>query len=286
LDLTGRTAIVTGASRGLGREISASFLRAGASVVLVARDGDRLRRTFDEVATLATRPGQSAHMVAGDVSTPASCAEVVARVVSLGPAVMVLVNNAGILGPVGRLEDVDWEAWMDVVRVSLFGTALMCRAAIPVMRRAGHGKIINLSGGGATSPRPYFSAYAAAKAAVVRLTETLAEELREAHIDVNAVAPGALNTRLLDEVIAAGPERAGLEYERSLRQREEGGASLEKAASLALFLASARSDGITGRLLSAVWDDWSSLPEQREELASSDVYTLRRIVPADRVGKS
>ena len=117
----------------------------------------------------------------------------------------------------------------------------------------------------------------------MRFTETLAEELADARVDVNAIAPGALNTRLLDEVLAAGPERTGQAFfERSLKQRDEGGAPLEKGAALAVFLASAASDGISGRLLSAVWDDWAGLPAKREALASSDVYTLRRIVPKDR----
>src|ERR1700694_1502015 len=124
--------------------------------------------------------------------------------------------------------------------------------------------MIHLLCGGATNPLPNISAYAAAKAAVVRLTETLAEELREDHVDVNAIAPGALNTRLLDEVLAAGPEKVGRSFfDRSLKQREEGGVPLEKGAALAVFLASAASDGITGRLLSATWDDWTNPPQRR-----------------------
>jgi NAD(P)-dependent dehydrogenase (short-subunit alcohol dehydrogenase family) len=178
---------------------------------------------------------------------------------------------------------VDWNAWLEAVQVNLFGTVHTCRALIPHFRRQGYGKIINLSGGGATAPLPRISAYACSKAAVVRLTETLAEELRDVHVDVNAIAPGALNTRLLDEVIEAGPEKVGKEfYERSLKQRDAGGVPLEKGAALAVFLASAAGDGITGRLLSAIWDDWARLPERREALAKSDVYTLRRIVPEDR----
>jgi NAD(P)-dependent dehydrogenase (short-subunit alcohol dehydrogenase family) len=115
------------------------------------------------------------------------------------------------------------------------------------------------------------------------MTDTLAEELRDWHIDVNAIAPGALNTRLLDEVLAAGPKKVGQSfYDRSLKQREQGGAPLDKGAALAVFLASAQSDGITGRLLSAVWDDWPNLPARREQLRGTDVYTLRRIVPKDR----
>jgi 3-oxoacyl-[acyl-carrier protein] reductase len=159
----------------------------------------------------------------------------------------------------------------------------MTRAILPQFRSRKYGKIINLSGGGATAPLPRFSAYAASKAAIVRLTETLACELKEDGIDVNAIAPGALNTRLLDEVLAAGPEKVGQDfYERSLKQRDQGGASLARGAALATYLASADSDGITGRLLSAVWDDWAHLGDWREELERSDIYTLRRITPDDR----
>ena len=154
---------------------------------------------------------------------------------------------------------------------------------LPHLRRQNYGKIINLSGGGATAPLPRISAYAASKAAVVRLTETLAHELRGAGVDVNAIAPGPLNTRLLDEVLAAGPAKVGKDfYERSLKQHEQGGAPLEKGAALAAWLASADSDGISGRLFSAVWDDWPRLAERREQLAPSDIYTLRRITPEDR----
>jgi len=118
---------------------------------------------------------------------------------------------------------------------------------------------------------------------VIRFTETLAEEVREYHIDVNAIAPGALNTRMLEEVLDAGPDKVGEAfYERSLKQKRTGGASLEKGAELAVFLGSASSDGVTGKLISAVWDPWESLPRHIDDLASTDIYTLRRIVPKDR----
>jgi 3-oxoacyl-[acyl-carrier protein] reductase len=283
MDLIGRTAIITGANQGLGRAIATSFVRAGASVLLVARGEELLQRAEKELAALATQPGQIVRSMRGDVSDPESCAALIKRAQELLSEVTILVNNAGIYGPMGRIEEVDWTAWVETIQINLFGTVLMCRGVIPLMRARGYGKIINLSGGGATAPLPRISAYAASKVAIVRLTETLAEELRDAHIDVNAIAPGALNTRMLDEVLAAGPEKVGQSfYERALKQRDEGGAPLEKGAALAVFLASAVSDGITGRLLSAVWDDWASLPEKREQLAHSDIYTLRRIVPEDR----
>jgi 3-oxoacyl-[acyl-carrier protein] reductase len=116
----------------------------------------------------------------------------------------------------------------------------------------------------------------------VRFSETLAEELRAHRIDVNAMAPGALNTRMLDEVLAAGPDRVGQSfYERAVEQQRSGGVPLERPAALAVWLASAASDGVTAKLLSAVWDPWPELPQHLDDLAS-DVYTLRRIVPSDR----
>jgi len=283
VDLTGRSAIVTGASQGLGRVIASRFVEAGASVLLTARNRAVLEEARAEVAGHVLREGQVVEALVADVSDPAGCAAAVERALSALPGLTALVNNAGVYGPMGLIEDVDWEAWVEAVRINLFGTVLMSRAVIPHFRKQGYGKIVNLSGGGATAPLPRISAYAASKAAVVRLTETFAEELKDAHVDVNAIAPGALNTRLLDEVLAAGPDRVGRTfYERSLKQRDEGGAPLEKGADLTAFLVSAASDGITGRLLSAVWDDWASLSDRRDALEGSDVYTLRRIVPEDR----
>jgi NAD(P)-dependent dehydrogenase (short-subunit alcohol dehydrogenase family) len=283
MTLLGRSAIITGANQGLGQAIAASFVRSGASVLLVARGEERLRQVEQELAALAGQKNQLVHSMRGDVSQPESCNAIIRRALDLFPSVTVLVNNAGIYGPMGPLEQVEWQDWVRAIQINLFGTVLMCRAVIPLLRAQAYGKIINLSGGGATAALPRFSAYAASKVAIVRLTETLAEELREAHIDVNAIAPGALNTRLLDEVLQAGPDKVGRDfYERSLKQRDQGGVPLEKGAALAVFLASAESDGISGRLLSAVWDKWQSLPERREQLARSDIYTLRRIAPQDR----
>ena len=138
-------------------------------------------------------------------------------------------------------------------------------------------------GGGATAPLPNISAYAASKAAVVRLTETLAEEVKSLGIDINAVAPGALNTRMLEEVLKAGPNKVGTSlYQKALKQQEDGGAPPEKAAELCLFLASSQSDGITGKLLSALWDGWANFDTHQEDIRNSDIYTLRRIIPKDR----
>lgn len=278
--LANRVAVITGANRGLGEAIARAFAREGAGLVLAARDGVLLKQVATDLSTGAK---QKVEWVSADVSEAAGINAIRERALETFGRVDILVNNAGVYGPIGPFEEVDWQEWCQALNVNLFGTVAMSRAIVPIMKRQGYGKIINLSGGGATAPLPRFTAYAASKAAVVRLTETIAEELAENHIDVNAIAPGALNTRLLDQVLEAGPERAGEDfYRRALKQNEEGGASLELAAELALFLASSESDGISGRLISAVWDDWHKFPIYRERIQESDVFTLRRIVPQDR----
>jgi NAD(P)-dependent dehydrogenase (short-subunit alcohol dehydrogenase family) len=181
------------------------------------------------------------------------------------------------------LESVDWRAWTDAIATNLYGSVLAIRALLPHFKARGYGKIIQLSGGGATNPLPRISAYAASKAAIVRLIETVAEECRSFGIDANSIAPGALNTGMLDEVLQAGPEAVGQKFfDQSLNQKATGGTDLLRAATLAVFLASHASDGITGRLISAVWDRYEEWPARRDEFAGSDVYTLRRITGRDR----
>lgn len=280
--LNGCTALITGASRGFGLAIARAYVAAGASVLVCARDATLLARARDELTALAG-PAQRVLAHEADVSRREDVERLATVTLDAFPQLNILVNNAGIQGPIGAVEDVDWDEWVQTVATNLFGSVMMCRALLPHFKSRRAGKILQLSGGGATKPMPRASAYAAAKTAIVRFVETLAEEVRDYGIDVNAIAPGALNTRMLDEVLAAGPSRAGQGfYDRAVRQRETGGESLEKGAALAVFLGSSASDGITGRLVSAIWDPWERLNEYRDELLRSDVYTLRRIVPADR----
>jgi NAD(P)-dependent dehydrogenase (short-subunit alcohol dehydrogenase family) len=280
--LEGRTAVVTGGSQGLGLGIARAYVAAGAQVLACGRDATALDHARVELESLASDPTSIATATA-DVSVPAAVDRLIEHALERFSRIDVLVNNAGVNGPIGPTEDVAWDEWEQTVRVNLFGSVLCCRAVLPHFRANKYGKIIQLSGGGATSPRPRLSAYAASKAAVVRFAETLAEELRGTGIDVNAIAPGALNTRLLEEVLDAGPERVGASFfARALEQRASGGTPLDVAAQLAVFLASAESDGITGKLISAPWDSWEDFPARKRELETSDVYTLRRIVPADR----
>jgi NAD(P)-dependent dehydrogenase (short-subunit alcohol dehydrogenase family) len=280
--LAGRNAIITGANQGLGLAIAEAYVAAGANVLLCARDETLLEDARRSLRAKAPS-GQSVEAQRADVSSPADVAGLVARALVIFPQVHVLVNNAGIYGPFGPSEEVDWMAWVRAMEINVYGSVLPCRALVTHFKEHRYGKIIQLSGGGATNPLPRISAYAASKAAIVRFAESLALEVRAFGIDVNSIAPGALNTRMLDEVVAAGPDVVGRDfYDRMVTTKAQGGTPLERGAALAVYLGSAASDGVTGRLLSAAWDPWEDLASHRDDLHDSDVYTLRRIVPKDR----
>ncbi|NCD32461.1 MAG: SDR family oxidoreductase [Spartobacteria bacterium] len=281
--LAGKKAVITGASQGLGTVIARTFLAEGASVLLCARSSEVLSKTAAALCELDKNYADRLSTTTADVSKSDDAKKVIAMAEDDWGSLDILVNNAGIYGPMGRFHEVDFSEWVHAVEINLFGSALMCKYAIPLFLKGQGGRIIQLSGGGATSPLPNISAYAASKAGIVRLVETLAKEYRENEIFVNAIAPGALNTRLLDEVLDAGSEKVGTAfYEKAILQKETGGASMERAAELAVFLASDRSAGITGRLISSLWDPWERMDELCEALDKSDIYTLRRIVPQDR----
>jgi NAD(P)-dependent dehydrogenase (short-subunit alcohol dehydrogenase family) len=282
MKLEARSAIVTGASQGLGRAIAAEFVKEGANVLLCAREAGSLRQAANSLQEAATDE-QKVLFESCDVSKEEEVQRLFAYAEREFGSIEILVNNAGVYGPKGNSEEVSFADWARAIEINLYGTFLTSQYAVRLMKPRHYGKIINLSGGGATGPLPRISAYAASKAAVVRLTETLAEELGEFRIDVNALAPGALNTRLLDEVLEAGPDAVGRPfYEKALQQRDTGGVPLERGARLCVYLASSLSDGITGRLISAQWDPWERFGEFKERLKSSDIYTLRRVVPEDR----
>lgn len=282
MKLLGRSAVITGASQGLGYEVAAHFVKASANIMICARNEDRLNTAYNELKQLSHRNNQIIAEPA-DVASLTDMNRLMDHAIAKFGKIDILVANAGVYGTKGAIEEIDWDEWSEAIDINLKGTVLQCRAILPHMKQQRYGKIIILSGGGATKPMPYLSAYAASKAGVVRFAETLAEEVKDYHIDVNTIAPGALNTRLLDEVLAAGPGKVGAAfYEQSVKQKQSGGTSLEVGAALCTFLATAESDGITGRLLSAVWDPWTKLPDYIEQLKASDIYTLRRIVPKDR----
>jgi NAD(P)-dependent dehydrogenase (short-subunit alcohol dehydrogenase family) len=274
MKLKGRVAIVTGAGRGIGKAIALAFAREGANLTVVSRTLAEVEQTAREAEVFDVR----VLPLRVDVSRAEEVDSMVEETLRRFGKIDVLVNNAGILGPIGLLVENDVKLWIETVHVNLIGTFLCCRAVLPHMMKRRSGKIINLSGGGAAYPKPRFSAYACSKAAVVRLTETLAEEVKDYNIQVNAIAPGMVKTRMVEQIVESGDKAGENALTDARRVLEDGGAGFEPVTSLAVFLASDESDGLTGRLISAVWDDWRSLDKDRIMLVMErGYYTLRRI---------
>ena len=272
-ELAGQRAVVTGGGGGIGRAVSGALAAAGARVAVWGRRQPPLDETLSQLAG----SGHRAETV--DVGRPESVQAAYAAVERAWGGIDILINNAALQGPIGLTHEVDAAAWASTVQTNLVGPLLCARQVLPGMIERKRGKIVNLSGGGAVSPRPRFSAYGASKAGLVRLTETLAAEVAPWGVDINAVAPGAVSTGMQDEILAAGSAAGDAALEEA-RQAQEGGESgLARAAALVLFLASSRSDGLSGRLLSAVWDPWEEL--DIAAVMAGEAYTVRRLKPED-----
>ncbi len=272
-EFDGRVAIITGGGQGIGRLLAVSIAELGATVGVVART----RADIEQTALAVGEVGGHAEAFQADVSRPGEISSVVQRMVQIHGRLDVFIAAAGVYGPIGPVLDVDLAAWEETIRINLLGTLYSIRAAIPPMVVQRSGKIIAFSGGGGASPRPRFSAYAASKAAVVRLVETVAAEVADFGIDVNTVAPGPVPTRLHTEVIRQAPGAGEAEVRKAREILEGGPGSVGRVVGLVRFLASPQSDGLTGRLISAVWDEWETFADRLDEIRGSELYTMRRI---------
>lgn len=274
------TCLITGPNRGLGRYLASYFWRQGWNLLLVGR---QIQQLDELVQSLHQRIGQVAYCIVADFSQPSVATGVIKEARSRVQKLDLLVNNAAIQGCIGPAWENNWEQWRETIQIDMLAPVALCKEVAGWMVEAGSGSIVNLSGGGSTSPRANFSAYATAKAGLVRFSETLAEELRPHRVRVNCIAPGAMSTTMLAEIVAKGKAVAGRrEFEIAEKTMRDGGASMERVAELCHFLATDASRRITGKLISAVWDDWEQWPAHADKLASSDAYTLRRITGRDR----
>jgi NAD(P)-dependent dehydrogenase (short-subunit alcohol dehydrogenase family) len=264
--------LVTGGGRGIGKRLAIGFARSGARVGLLARSKAELDLTHLEIE----HAGGHALRIRADVTDQEQVLAAVDRMrVHLG-SVHVLICAAGIQGPIGPFVDLSSKAWIDTITTNLVGVANCCHAVLPQMTERRSGKIIVMSGRGASNARPNFSAYAASKAALVRFVETVAEEVRDQNVQINCMGPGAAYTAMTDEILRAGDRAGWKESETARGVRMTGGVNAEQQIHLAQFLASEHSNHISGRLIH-VSDDWKKLKHANIE---PDMYTLRRLTRA------
>jgi 3-oxoacyl-[acyl-carrier protein] reductase len=272
-DMSGSVCIVTGGGRGIGRFTAEALASRGARVAICARTESDLEET---ATAIEAKTSQRPLWARVDVAERASVFDFAGKVAAqLGPPAL-LVNNAATLGPVGPITQTDLDAWQRTLAVNVGGVAAMCAAVVPTM--SGRGGVVNVSGGGIGGPdmAPFVCAYTASKAAVVALTESLAREFAPVGVTVNAVAPGAAATQLMEAVLEAGPARAGPLFDVALAQRKSA-APLEPYVDLLCYLVSERGRWLTGRLLSARWDRIEDLEAKRDEITDGSLFTLRRI---------
>jgi NAD(P)-dependent dehydrogenase (short-subunit alcohol dehydrogenase family) len=258
--------LVTGGSRGIGLAVARALAEDGWRTVLVARSPERLE------AALAELPGDGHEALAFDVADESVWEQAMSDL-DEGGTLDGLVAAAGILGPIGALGGWSVDEFRRTLDVNVTGTLLALRNAAPRLAESG-GAAVTLSGGGSTSPLPRFDAYAASKAAVVRLTENLAAS----GMRVNAVAPGFIATDIHEATLEAGPEAVGAEYFESTKgQLADGGADLDAVCELIGFLLSDAAREISGKLIAAQWDPWREPEFQRRVATEPDLATLRRI---------
>jgi 3-oxoacyl-[acyl-carrier protein] reductase len=270
MQLKDRVALITGAGRGIGRAIALGYAKEGAQLALSARTKNELEETARQAESL----GAMTCVITTDITDHAQVDDMVRQALDRFSTIDILVANAGIAGPVAALKDTDTSHWTHTIQVNILGVYLCCRAVLPTMLSQGRGKIVNMSGVGGRN----MSAYSVSKAGLVSLTETLSEELEGTNIQVNAMSPGSIHTRMWEETRDQAANIGDTElYETGVRVTSGRGASMERAVDLAVFLASDASGKLSGRLLQAVSDDFHSLPARIPEIMASDAYTLRRV---------
>lgn len=262
--------LITGAGRGIGKRLAIGFARQGARVGLLSRTQPELDLAKLEIE----HQGGTALRIRADVRDLEQMTAAVDRMTAVFGGVDVLIAAAAQQGPIGPLLETRPKAWIETIEVNLAGVMHACRAVLPGMTGRRAGKIIALGGGGAAYSRPFFSAYAASKTAVVRFVECLADEVRDHNVQVNCMAPGAAYSHMTDEILQAGEDRAGSKEIAGAQQvRLTGGVAPEKQLQLAMFLASERSNHISGKLIH-INDDWKRMEQAN---MNPEAFTLRRV---------
>ena len=262
-------ALITGGGRGLGRAFAMALARNGMRVAVAARSEDQL----EETVRLIRAEGHEAITVRADVTEKGEAEAMAGRVeAELGP-VDLLVNNAGSGAPYGPTWELDSSEWWRTVETNLKGPLLCSNAVIPGMVARGLGRIINVASGAGTRSIPYMSAYVTSKAALIRFTEVLAEELRAHGVSVFAIQPGTVRTAMAENLLQSEGGKRWLPWFQAIFEKGQDDPP-ERGAALVTYLASGAADALSGRFF-MVPEDPAGIVRREDQVRERDLYVLR-----------
>ncbi len=253
--LNGKITLITGGSSGIGQKIAQFLLSKGCRVIITSSNKDKLEKSYNKLKN--EFPDAEINNFVCDIIHNSQIDNLVDFLNQNNLVPQVLINCAAILGPLGLFEENDFEKWKNTIHINLIGNALMIKKLMPLLIKTKNSKIINFGGGGAANSRPFHSAYACSKAAMVRLTEILADEYKH-KMDINIVAPGAHKTKMWEE--------------ENYDAEPDNWADENKLFGLISFLISSKSDGITGRFIH-IENDWQDFTA---EISNTERFLLRR----------
>jgi len=269
--------IIFGGSRGIGNVIAEYLISKGHEVSIASRNSKNLDNFKQGIA----RQKLYVNVIRADITNKRDVARAFkSHEAQWGRIPNVVINCAAVQGPIGNSWVIPVKSWEETVKVNLLGSFFVVRAAIRQMIKTGYGSIVMFSGGGAAYARPNFSAYGVSKSGVLRMVETIAEELKSAgytNIIINAVAPGAVKTRMTSEVLKAGSKAGEKEIEEAVQVFKSGGTSSEQITNLIDFLIDLQANcGLTGRLIH-VREDYKWLIKKFGAKVPEDIGKIRRI---------
>lgn len=268
--------IVTGGSQGLGFEICKTFLDEGYNIIFCGKSKSNLQRAKKYFQQKYKRSEIIA--IKCDLNSKKEINNFINRSKKYSKNLVALVNNAGVYGPFGQIEKINFNNWVDCINTNLIAPIYIISKVLPIFKKNKFGRIVNMSGGGATSPLAKINAYAASKAAFVRSSESIALELdKKIDITINCVAPGALKTQMLKQVLLKGNKKLDKSFINKMRNVNiSGGTPLRLGADLVYKLCQ-KSNKLNGKLVSAVWDNYEKLNKNYYKINSSEKLTIKRV---------
>jgi short-subunit dehydrogenase len=271
-------ALVSGATGFVGLKVSEHLASQGKNLILSGRDENQLQVLVKDLSKRFSNQTICAFVC--NLALPASwqlASEALQEI-----SVDQYINCSGLQGELGPSSKINYEDMMEVFNVNLFSSIYFTNFLVDKLKTNEKLSIIHFSGGGSTGPRPLFMSYSLAKTSLLRFVENFAAENSNNNIKINAIAPGVVPSKMHAEVLSNDSLRDTKDYFVALNSLSSGNYNPARLLSLCDFLLTERSDGITGKLISAEWDNWKEWPSHLYEINNLDIYTLRRITGRDR----